>query len=76
LHLSDTHFGTELRGPAEALRELVREQQPALAVISGDLTQRARRAQFRAARAFLDALGVPAVLAIPGNHDIPLFNVL
>jgi len=43
-------------------------------VLSGDITQRARPAQFRAARAFTDRLGVP-VLAVPGNHDIPLFDL-
>lgn len=76
LHVSDTHFGTELPGPVQALLGLVQAEQPRLVVLSGDVTQRARRAQFRAARAFLDSLQVPTVLAVPGNHDIPLFNVL
>jgi 3',5'-cyclic AMP phosphodiesterase CpdA len=44
-------------------------------VLSGDITQRARRSQFAAARRFTDALQAPHVLAIPGNHDIPLFNL-
>jgi len=43
-------------------------------VLSGDITQRARPAQFRAARAFTDRLGAP-LLAVPGNHDIPLFDL-
>jgi 3',5'-cyclic AMP phosphodiesterase CpdA len=43
-------------------------------VLSGDITQRARPGQFHDARAFVDRLGAP-VLAIPGNHDIPLFDV-
>jgi 3',5'-cyclic AMP phosphodiesterase CpdA len=43
-------------------------------VLSGDITQRARRSQFRSARAFVDRLGAP-LLAIPGNHDIPLFDL-
>ncbi|MBA3392781.1 MAG: metallophosphoesterase [Deltaproteobacteria bacterium] len=42
--------------------------------MSGDLTQRARRAQYREARAFLDRLTVP-YLVVPGNHDIPLYDV-
>jgi adenine-specific DNA glycosylase len=37
-------------------------------VLSGDITQRARPAQFQAARDFVRRLGAP-VLAIPGNHD-------
>jgi hypothetical protein len=35
---------------------------------------RALRAQLRAARAFVDLLGA-TVLAVPGNHDIPLFDL-
>jgi 3',5'-cyclic AMP phosphodiesterase CpdA len=44
-------------------------------VLSGDITQRARRSQFAAARAFVDSLAPTPLVAIPGNHDIPLFNV-
>jgi 3',5'-cyclic AMP phosphodiesterase CpdA len=76
LHLSDPHFGTERPQVVEALVRLARAQQPQVVVLSGDITQRARPAQFRAARAFIDRLGVPNLVAIPGNHDIPLFNVL
>lgn len=74
-HISDPHFGTEMPVLLKALQGAVERIRPNLIVLSGDITQRARRSQFRAARAFFDALGVP-LLAIPGNHDIPLFNVL
>jgi 3',5'-cyclic AMP phosphodiesterase CpdA len=74
LQISDPHFGTEQPPVVEALATLARLQRPDLLVLSGDITQRARPAQFRAARAFMDRLGVP-VLAIPGNHDIPLFDL-
>ncbi len=74
IQISDPHFGTERLPVVDALVRLVHEQAPNLVVLSGDITQRARRGQFRAARAFVDRLGV-AMLAIPGNHDIPLFNV-
>lgn len=74
IQISDTHFGTEQPPVVEALVRLVLEQAPELIIISGDITQRARRSQFRAARAFLDRLGGRPLLAIPGNHDIPLFN--
>ncbi len=74
LHISDTHFGTERPAVVEALVALAQQQRPDLVVLSGDITQRARPAQFRAARAFVDRLGAP-LLAIPGNHDIPLFDV-
>ena len=74
LQISDTHFGTEQAPVVAALEALVHDTQPALVVLSGDITQRATRAQFGAARAFMDRLGVPW-LAIPGNHDIPLFQL-
>lgn len=74
LQMSDTHFGTEQAPVVEALATLVHRQLPDLLVLSGDITQRATPAQFRAARAFTDRLGVP-VLAVPGNHDIPLFDL-
>jgi len=75
IQISDTHFGTEQPQVVDALVELVHEQTPELALVSGDITQRARRAQFRAARIFIDSLNVPRVLAIPGNHDIPLLDI-
>lgn len=73
LQISDTHFGTEQEPVVDALARLSRQQRPDLVVLSGDITQRARAGQFHAARAFVDRLDVD-VLAIPGNHDIPLFN--
>ncbi|MDT4808535.1 3',5'-cyclic adenosine monophosphate phosphodiesterase CpdA [compost metagenome] len=74
LHLSDTHFGTERKPVVEAALDLARALAPELVVLSGDITQRARRGQFAAARKFIERLSLP-VLAVPGNHDIPLFNV-
>ena len=75
LHISDTHFGTEEPPVVAALQALVREQRPDAVILSGDITQRARSAQFAAARAFCDSLGVRHLLTLPGNHDIPLYNV-
>jgi 3',5'-cyclic AMP phosphodiesterase CpdA len=60
---------------AEALAALCRRERPDLLVLSGDITQRARRAQFHQARAWFDGLSTP-LLAIPGNHDLPLFGLL
>lgn len=74
LQISDSHFGTEQAPVVEALAMFARQQRPDVLVLSGDITQRARPAQFRAARAFADRLGAP-VLAVPGNHDIPLFDL-
>ncbi len=73
LQISDPHFGTEQAPVVAALERLAHAEAPGLVVLSGDITQRATRAQFQAAKAFVTRLGAPAVLAIPGNHDIPLF---
>ena len=75
VHISDTHFGTEQPAVTDALRAWVQEQKPDAVILSGDITQRARTAQFQAARAFCDSLGVPHLLTLPGNHDIPLYNL-
>jgi len=73
-HLSDLHFGTEISPVVDALSAELNERPPSLIVVSGDLTQRARRAQFSAARDFLARLPQPQ-LVVPGNHDIPLFDI-
>jgi 3',5'-cyclic AMP phosphodiesterase CpdA len=75
LHVSDTHFGTEQPPVVEALLALARARRPDVLVFSGDITQRARCEQFAAARRFCDQLAISPMLALPGNHDIPLFNV-
>lgn len=75
LHMSDPHFGTEVAPVANALLELARSLDPTLIVVSGDITQRARRAQFAAAQSFMSQLAPRPVLVIPGNHDIPLFDL-
>lgn len=79
LHLSDPHFGTERPQVVDALLDYVGGLEDVrFTVISGDITQRARKGQFRRARAFVDQLrtqtGRP-VLVLPGNHDIPLFDL-
>ena len=75
LQISDAHFGTERPAVVRALLQLAKDQGPDLVVLSGDITQRARGSQFRTARQFADQLRPAALLAIPGNHDIPLFNI-
>ncbi|HST53197.1 MAG TPA: metallophosphoesterase family protein [Pyrinomonadaceae bacterium] len=75
VHLSDLHFGRVDGALVEPLVNAVVEAAPDLLVVSGDLTQRARASQFREARAFLDRLPQPQVV-VPGNHDVPLYDVL
>jgi 3',5'-cyclic AMP phosphodiesterase CpdA len=74
VHLSDIHFGANLDQGAESLLSDVWERRPDLVVVSGDLTQRARKSQFAAARSFLNRLPVPT-LTVMGNHDVPLFDL-
>ena len=73
-HLSDLHFGRHDPAKAEALRERLVQSRPDIVAVSGDFTQRAREREFQAARRFLDLLPQPK-LVVPGNHDVPLFNL-
>lgn len=73
-HLSDLHFDRVNPQTLEPLAQSVAEAKPDLVVVSGDFTQRGRAGQFRGARALLDRLPSPQLL-VPGNHDVPLFNV-
>lgn len=82
LHITDTHFGAERPQVVHGLIDWARQHRPRLVVLSGDITQRARAAQFAAAGAFLQDLCAASgidrardVLLLPGNHDIPLFNL-
>lgn len=76
LHLSDLHFGSPHRPTvAEAVLRLANELRPAAVVASGDLTQRAKTNEFRAAAGFLSRLPPAAPLVVvPGNHDVPLYR--
>ncbi|MGE7138472.1 metallophosphoesterase family protein [Luteibacter sp. NPDC031894] len=74
VQISDPHFGTERPDVVEALHASVVSLQPDLVILSGDVTQRARRSQFAAARRFVDGYARPT-LVVPGNHDVPLLNV-
>ena len=74
-HLSDLHFGREDPRAVDALARDLDELAPSLVAVSGDLTQRARAREFEKARDFLTGLAGP-VLVVPGNHDVPLFDVV
>lgn len=75
VHLSDLHFGRTDPSVVPAVLATVDSLAPDLVVVSGDLTQRARVREYRAARAFLDRLPQPLIV-VPGNHDIALFDPL
>ncbi|XXT19839.1 metallophosphoesterase family protein [Sorangium sp. So ce429] len=74
VHLSDLHFGRVDKAILRPLIDRIWGLEPHLIVVSGDLTQRARNAEFAEARAFLDALPSPRIV-VPGNHDVPLYNL-
>lgn len=72
LQVSDVHFGRHaVAAYTDAVVRRVAEGRYDAVVVAGDLTQRNFRAQFRAAKHWLDAMRahVP-VLTVPGNHDV------
>jgi 3',5'-cyclic AMP phosphodiesterase CpdA len=71
--ISDLHFGRDVDAVTQTLLADLRDIAPTIVAVCGDLTQRAREAEFRAARAFLDRLPAPA-LVVPGNHDLPAWR--
>jgi len=78
VHLSDLHFGAHDQRLVDAVEKAIDELKADLVVISGDFTQRARTEQFREACEFLERLQRSGheVLGVPGNHDVPLYDVL
>ncbi len=75
VHVSDLHFGRSSKTIEEALFASIRHIEPHLVIISGDLTQRARKDEFSEAQKFLERLDNNGFkyFVIPGNHDIPPF---
>ena len=74
-HISDIHFGRTDPAVVEGLVKDLEGRHPTLLVVSGDFTQRAREKQYRDAAAFMKRLPTPQ-LTVPGNHDIPLYDVI
>ena len=74
-HLSDLHFGRERSRLVEALLTSLATVRPDAIIISGDLTQRAKPEEYRAAADFLRRLERPH-LTVPGNHDLSATNLL
>ncbi|CAN5502999.1 metallophosphoesterase [soil metagenome] len=72
-HVSDVHFGAEDPLAIAWFDALVKAERPDAVVMTGDLTMRARSAQFAAAADWLQQLDVPVTVEV-GNHDLPYFN--
>jgi len=71
-HVSDVHFGAEDPAALDWFRACVRDEEPDAVVMTGDLTMRARTAEFEQGGAWLGSLGVPVTVEV-GNHDIPYY---
>ncbi len=74
VHVSDIHFGAANPAALDAFREYVAGLRPDAVLVAGDITQNGRQREFRAARCWLESLGVPCVVA-PGNHDTPALHL-
>jgi len=76
LQISDLHFGPPyIVKIGEAALRVSLKLRPDAVIVSGDLTQRAKREQFEAAKEFLSRLPDVPQLVIPGNHDVPLYRI-
>ena len=77
IHLSDLHFGAHDPAIVAAVERRLDHEAAELVVISGDFTQRARSEEFAEAGAFIERVRSAGheVLAVPGNHDVPLYDV-
>jgi 3',5'-cyclic AMP phosphodiesterase CpdA len=73
-HISDLHFGAHDPVIVAGLVTELNDDRPDLVAISGDLTQYATRNEYAQAGRFIASLHSP-VLAVPGNHDLPQFNL-
>lgn len=69
-HVSDLHFGCADEEALAWFAEAVRVERPDAVAVTGDLTMRARSAEFAAATHWLESLNVPLMIE-PGNHDLP-----
>jgi 3',5'-cyclic AMP phosphodiesterase CpdA len=74
IHLSDPHFGPSHNSHLdEIVLNEITMLNPEVVILSGDFTMRARYNEYAQAREFLNRIPKPT-LAIPGNHDQPIFN--
>jgi len=72
--LADLHFGSIPAGLEMLLLSELVAAQPDAVIIAGDLTMAATRKEFAAARDWLNQLPFERLI-VPGNHDIPKFNL-
>jgi 3',5'-cyclic AMP phosphodiesterase CpdA len=76
VHASDLQCGRPyLPEAGDAFVALAHALCPDAIVISGDLTQRAKRREYRIAKQLLERLPEVPLVVTPGNHDVPLWRV-
>jgi 3',5'-cyclic AMP phosphodiesterase CpdA len=75
VQVSDLHFGQEDGQALDLAAQVIAERKPDAVIVSGDLTALGSEREMRNAFVWLRALPAP-VLATPGNHDTPYFDLL
>lgn len=73
-HVSDIHFGIEDQAAHRWFADAVERERPDAVICTGDITQRAKHVEWRAAQQWLAALPAPVVTEV-GNHDMPYYNL-
>ena len=73
-HISDIHFGAVDVAAARRLAAQINALDPDGVIVTGDLTQAGRKREFADAAAYLKTFSAPT-LVVPGNHDVPVYNL-
>ena len=74
LQFSDVHFGCEHADACQAALDYAHATPADLILITGDITQKGRPQEFRAAGAWVRAMPQPAFVTV-GNHDVPYWSL-
>jgi len=75
VQFSDVHFGVENEQAVAAALDFTRATPPDLVLITGDITQKGYRREFAAAVEWMRAMPEPVFL-VPGNHDVPYWDMV
>jgi predicted phosphodiesterase len=74
-HISDIHFGAAENKTLVLLRDKLNVASPDLIIISGDITQNGYESEFIAAQEYFATISGNKIF-VPGNHDMPQWDVL
>lgn len=73
-HISDLHFGAVDPNAATRLADQINDANVDGVIVTGDLTQAARKREFAEAADYLKRYTAPLIV-VPGNHDVPVYNL-